>query len=446
MKIKYLFWRKNIFGELRRAFLGIKNEDITWKGLTKDHALEWGEANKNPGYWSCLFDKIYSQEEKKNILKLSNSLNDLKIWSTNNPKRGDRPKISRRIWGKTQEDIIESWYLKNFILSKKIISDFISRKKISSGDVYKFYNLIETRLNELNQIQNLNYSDIFSWAKNNNNIFNALKLNTTWFVENNLKIEIEKHLKDKSYIILYNTYGNEDLFYTTIINSNEFLDNNFFEKIKESKNNSGFLKDIEFRNGKIDNNFLFTESLDNPNNNNNNDNDERIKIYLDLVNHQVEEQISKLAIEDGYQRDINIIQASEIKKGPIEKKNRKGSDLSNKYKYQRNPSVSAIALQNANYRCELDSNHKTFKQSNLRNYVEGHHVIPMHAQDEFEYSIDVPENIVALCPNCHRETHLSENKEKLKIVNKLFKIIKQRNLSDRKIHINLEKILKYYQL
>ena len=35
---------------------------------------------------------------------------------------------------------------------------------------------------------------------------------------------------------------------------------------------------------------------------------------------------------------------------------------------------------------------------------------------------------------------------KLKIVNKLFKIIKQRNLSDRKIHINLEKILKYYQL
>ena len=31
MKIKYLFWRKNIFGELRRTFLGIKSDDITWK-------------------------------------------------------------------------------------------------------------------------------------------------------------------------------------------------------------------------------------------------------------------------------------------------------------------------------------------------------------------------------------------------------------------------------
>ena len=443
MKIKYLFWRKNIFGELRRTFLGIKSDDITWKGLTKDHALEWGEPNKNPGYWSCLFDKIYSQEENKNILKLSNSLNDLKIWSTNNPKRGDRPKISRRIWGKAQEDIIESWYLKNFILSKKIISDYINRKKINSGDEYKFYNLIETRLNELKQIPNLNYSDIFAWAKNNNNIFNNLKLDTAWFVENNLKIEIEEHLKDKSYIILYNTYSNDDSFYTTIINNDEFLGNNFFEQIKESKSSSGFLKNIEFRNGQIDNSFLFMESLESPNNN---DNDERIKIYFDLLNHQVDEQISKLAIEDGYQRDINVIEASEIKKGPIEKKNRKGSDLSNKYKYHRNPTVSAIALQKANYKCELDSSHKTFKQSNLRNYVEGHHVIPMHAQDEFEYSIDVPENIVALCPNCHRETHLSENTEKLKIVNKLFKIIKQRNLADRKIEITLKKTLKYYQL
>jgi 5-methylcytosine-specific restriction protein A len=70
----------------------------------------------------------------------------------------------------------------------------------------------------------------------------------------------------------------------------------------------------------------------------------------------------------------------------------------------------------------------------------------MHAQDEFEYSIDVPENIVALCPNCHRQTHLSENKERFKIVNKLFKIIKQRNLSDRNIEITLEKLLEYYQL
>ena len=71
--------------------------------------------------------------------------------------------------------------------------------------------------------------------------------------------------------------------------------------------------------------------------------------------------------------------------------------------------------------CELDNSHKTFQQENSRNYVEGHHAIPMHAQEDFEHSIDVPENIVALCPNCHRKVHLSNVETKNEIVHKLLK-------------------------
>ena len=126
MKIKDCFWRKNIFGELRRSFLGINCDDDTWRGLKKDHALEWGVSNENPGNWSPIFHKIYTQDEEKNEIELINSNNNLKLWATSNPKRGDRPKISRRIWDQSLDDIIETWYLKNFILSKKIISDYDS--------------------------------------------------------------------------------------------------------------------------------------------------------------------------------------------------------------------------------------------------------------------------------------------------------------------------------
>ena len=33
--------------------------------------------------------------------------------------------------------------------------------------------------------------------------------------------------------------------------------------------------------------------------------------------------------------------------------------------------------------------------------MEGHHLIPMKAQDDFENNLDRVENSVCLCPNCH---------------------------------------------
>ena len=443
MKIKDCFWRKNIFGELRRLFLGINCDDVTWRGLKKDHALEWGNPNENPGYWSPIFDKIYTQEEEKNELKLINSNNNFNLWATANPNRGDRPKVSRRVWDQGLEDIIETWYLKNFILSEKIISDYISNNKISTGDEIKLHNIITERLTILNKVNNLNFTDIYAWTKENTQIFNKLNLDTTWFVQKNLKKEIEKYLENKSFIILFNTEEDKKSFYTTIINEGEFLETLFFENIKNSKNNGGYIENIKLKNNKIEENFLYLNNSKSTNMQS--DNDERVKVYQELVAREVNIRISKLAIEDRYQEDINTIEPPKsIKVGPIEKKNRKGYDLSDKYKYQRNPLYSAYALKKANYLCELDNSHKTFKRENSRNYVEGHHVIPMHAQEDFEYSIDVPENIVALCPNCHRKVHSANEVTKKDIVNKLFKIIKERKLSDRKIVINEEQLENYY--
>ena len=40
--------------------------------------------------------------------------------------------------------------------------------------------------------------------------------------------------------------------------------------------------------------------------------------------------------------------------------------------------------------------------------MEAHHLIPMEFQDDFEHSIDVPENIISLCPTDMPEVDESE--------------------------------------
>lgn len=59
-----------------------------------------------------------------------------------------------------------------------------------------------------------------------------------------------------------------------------------------------------------------------------------------------------------------------------------------------------------NFTCEIDSAHKTFiAEATNRNYVEGHHIIPLQFQKEFECNLDCYANILVLCPTCHRFLH-----------------------------------------
>ncbi|MEH2550743.1 5-methylcytosine-specific restriction protein A [Bradyrhizobium sp. AZCC 2262] len=75
-------------------------------------------------------------------------------------------------------------------------------------------------------------------------------------------------------------------------------------------------------------------------------------------------------------------------------------------KYKRNPEMAAIAIQAASHQCEVEPTHLTFTSRKTKKpFVEAHHLVPMQCQDQFEVSLDVPENIVALCPGCHRKFH-----------------------------------------
>lgn len=67
----------------------------------------------------------------------------------------------------------------------------------------------------------------------------------------------------------------------------------------------------------------------------------------------------------------------------------------------------------AGNKCEICAEHETFFTDDGRMYMEAHHLIPLASQAEFENSLNQEQNVVCLCPNCHREIHLGMNRLEL---------------------------------
>lgn len=131
--------------------------------------------------------------------------------------------------------------------------------------------------------------------------------------------------------------------------------------------------------------------------------------------------------------------------GKVNKTERSYSNNSRGYR-PRNRSIRNASLFDSNYMCEINSNHITFiNKSTGKNYVEAHHLIPMEYYDEFDYSIDVEPNIIALCPNCHEEIHKSNYENQKKMIQILFTDKRKKDLSTRGINISVDEISEYYK-
>jgi len=87
--------------------------------------------------------------------------------------------------------------------------------------------------------------------------------------------------------------------------------------------------------------------------------------------------------------------------------------------------ISKSALIEAKYICAINKAHNTFITTYKIPYMEGHHLIPCTIKnskdfmEKFNKNIDCLENIVCICPNCHREVHYGEwtsKSEKIKIM------------------------------
>lgn len=86
-----------------------------------------------------------------------------------------------------------------------------------------------------------------------------------------------------------------------------------------------------------------------------------------------------------------------------------------------NPNVKEERKRLNDYLCEINRHHRTFiAKINSRPFVEGHHLIPFAKRQLFDVNIDIVENIVALCPVCHRQIHLGIDQDRFSMLDELY--------------------------
>lgn len=112
--------------------------------------------------------------------------------------------------------------------------------------------------------------------------------------------------------------------------------------------------------------------------------------------------------------------------------------------------ISKAALVEAKYTCLINPAHKTFMTKQKITYMEGHHLIPCTVSNSeffnriFKKNIDCIENIVCICPNCHREVHYGEWNCKSKKIRILLRM-QQKKLRKVGLLITEEELLNLYK-
>lgn len=109
---------------------------------------------------------------------------------------------------------------------------------------------------------------------------------------------------------------------------------------------------------------------------------------------QAESAAAKMNIDDLYKRV----------KGKAKQKQPGGSNrkyIATSVYYERDPEIAAYAKLRAKGCCDLCHQRAPFQDCNGKPYLESHHVVWLSkgGSDEIE-------NVVALCPNCHRKIHV----------------------------------------
>lgn len=142
------------------------------------------------------------------------------------------------------------------------------------------------------------------------------------------------------------------------------------------------------------------------------------------------------------EKDLTVEEIQEL--GQIDPTDENGQQKLNDV----NQSLTKLAKLKSNYKCDLEDTEMckyfTAKSTN-KNYLEIHHYIPREFANDFDDTIEVLENYVALCPNCHRKIHLAVDTERKHMINILYNK-RQQALAKRNLNIDLKTIYSYYDI
>jgi 5-methylcytosine-specific restriction enzyme A len=156
--------------------------------------------------------------------------------------------------------------------------------------------------------------------------------------------------------------------------------------------------------------------------------------------------VEEFDFQNAVEKIVLKIEPSPGTKGP--QKPPQQTTSKSKARYVRSAEVTARALAMSGSDCALGSAlepHISFiSNKTKKNYVEAHHLVPFSQQSTFPISLDVEENIVALCPNCHRLLHHGISKGRL---NHLKILLEKRDLElkERGIAVTFESLKLMYR-
>jgi len=283
----------------------------------------------------------------------------------------------------------------NFKMINEVV-DFISQNGASYNNVNKYYDLSRV-LTSINK--NINLFDINSSSISINKIyedyFENLFINTNDIQE--LHDEVQRDVDYARFLYFLKNYE---------INLIDPLSSSINNKIPPQKNIDRTMPSID-------------------------GDDERS--YIDEVD----------AIEENT-INVNVALGSHLVEPISSNQNSTGR------KFKINPILGKIAIKKSGYICEHEPTHTTFlsKKTSMP-FMEGHHLIPVSFQAQIwsknNINIDCVENIVSLCPNCHRAIHYGAPKIKESMLINIFnkRII---NLNNIGLSITINDLKKYYNI
>lgn len=141
-----------------------------------------------------------------------------------------------------------------------------------------------------------------------------------------------------------------------------------------------------------------------------------VKILKYIYSLETIEYYNEQELEDILENDFkDIIPSTPERKPQLQPKPDTKKNETNTY--PRNASYVKQALIQADYKCEINSEHTTFiSNATDEQYMEAHHLFPMSIQKEIDFSIDIPANIISLCPTCHRKMHQANLEDKKEMI------------------------------
>lgn len=230
----------------------------------------------------------------------------------------------------------------------------------------------------------------------------------------------------------------------------EYFYNNFFVKYDFDELNDILLRDVDYSYFLYNVQDFNINLIDNPSSESIENIDtaelsqkEVIKVETSTVENDDDYELKVDSInENNVNRDVAI---GAHKISPISVDQTKISK-----KYKRNPLLGKIAIQNAYYCCERDAQHETFISAKThKNFMEAHHLVPVMYQkeiwDKYDINVDCVENIISLCPTCHRAFHNGTKEVKTRMIENLYEKLLPRYKSIG-FGITVEEIKRLYKI